>query len=243
MRQAPAEGIVVSNKLTAEENEPHLPVLFYNGLGTASEWTGIRPEALYAYSGALLAIALVILIFLAASTFLASARAVTWAFFLILVGGGLGGYLKFAGELPRQFMPGIFRRLFLQPTSVAPVLDDYRQHYVFRVLLDSHFLVIWICATLSVLALYWCFRRPSAKRAVATFIIFAFTTFLHVYTGVTLLAIATAVGVVCWRDVLGRRGAWLGPAAGISGALLVLVFLLFLQRHFKQYRPDKRVPT
>ncbi len=50
MRQAPVEGVVVSNRLTAEESRPYLPVLSYYGIGKASQWTGVRPESLYAYA-------------------------------------------------------------------------------------------------------------------------------------------------------------------------------------------------
>ena len=230
MRQAPDEGVVVSNKLTAEENKPYLPVLFYYGLGTASNWTGMRPEALYAYAGAPLAFALVILLFVAVRTFLGGARAVKWTFFVILLGGGLGGYIRLAGEIPSQWLPSLFRRLILRPVDVAPVLDDYRHHYIFRVLFDTHFLLIWLLATLSVLLLYWCLRRPTRIGAAATSAMFALTTLLHPYSGVTLLAIAAAVALICRRDMPGRRDSWLGPAAGIAGGLFVLIWLWQLQR-------------
>ena len=230
MRQAPGEGVVVSNKLTAEENRPYLPVLFYHGLGTASNWTGIRPEALYAYAGAPLAFALVLLLFVAARTFLGSARAVTWVFFVTLLGGGLGGYIRLAGEIPGQWLPSLFRRLILQPVDLAPVLEDYRQHYLFSVLFDTHFLLIWLVATFSVLVLYWCLRRPTRIGMAATSAMFALTTLLHPYSGVTLLAIATAVALICRRDMPGRRDSWLGPAAGLAGGLFVLIWLWQLQR-------------
>jgi len=230
MRQAPDEGVVISNKLTAEENQPYLPVLFYYGLGKVARWTGARPESLYAYAGAPLAFALVILLFVAARTFLGSARAVTWVFFVILLGGGLGAYSKFAGELPPHLVPSVLRELILRPTRVAPVFEAYRQHYIVQVLFDTHFLVIWLFATFSVLVLYWCLRRPTHIGAAATSAMFAITTLLHPYTGVTLLAIATAVALICRTDRRGRRDSWLGPAAGIAGGLFVLIWLWQLQR-------------
>jgi hypothetical protein len=230
MRQAPVEGVVVSNKFTAEASRPYLPVLSYYGIGRVSRWTGVRPESLYAYAGAPLAFALTIVLFVAVRTFIRRRRAIKWVFFVILFGGGLGGYVKFAGEVPSHLMPSPLRKLILQPTRVAPVLDDYRQHYVFQVLFDTHFLLIWLAATLSILVLYACFRRPTAMRAVVTFILFAVTTFLHVYSGITLLAVASAVGLLCWRDKVGRPTRWLGPVTGIAGALVVLAWLFVLQR-------------
>ena len=230
MRQAPDEGVLVSNKFTAEENRPHLPVLFYYGLGQISDWTDVRPETLYAYSGALLAFALAVLLFVAVRTFIKDARAIKWVFFVVLLGGGLGGYIKLAGEMPRNFLPSPLRRMILEPARVAPLLDDYRQHYVFQVLFDTHFLLIWLAATLSILVLYSCFRRPSAKSTATVFVLFALTTFLHAYTGVTLLAIAAAVGLICWKQMLKPHRRWLGPAAGFVGAFAVLFWLFMLQR-------------
>lgn len=231
MRQAPAEGVVVSNRFTAEENQAYLPVLFYYGIGKVSGWTGARPESLYAYAGFPLAFALTVLVFVAVRRFLRRTAVVNWVFFVILLGGGLGGYVKFLDELPAQVVPGSLRKLVLRPASIAPLLDDYRQHYVFQVLFDTHFLVIWIAALASVLALHACLRRPSAARAVACLLLFATTTLLHVYSGVTLLAIAASAGLICRASIKSRRERWLGPAAAVVGSLAVLGCLLLLERN------------
>ena len=206
-RQSVREGPIVTNAFTPEPNRPHLPVLYYWAIGRTASSLGVRPEAVYAYSGSALAAALALLAFVFVRRYLADATMRWWAWLAIMVGGGLGGHLKVLESTPVLNRVGIVRRLLIDPLATWPVFEEYRGHYVFRALFDSHFLLLWVVALLGVLALARAVERYSTGRALLAAAAFAGMTLLHVYEGITLLAIAAAFALVSWRRPDERRVA------------------------------------
>lgn len=228
-RLAVREGPIVSNTFTTQPNRPHLPVLYYWAVGHTARILGVRPEFVYAYSGALFAIILAILVWVFVQRFLADAVMRWWVFVAIMFGGGLGGHLKLLESTPVLGQIAAVRRWLIDPIAPWPVFEEYRSHYIFKALFDSHFLLLWIVALLGILALARALERYTPARAALAAAAFAVMTLLHVYEGVTLLAIAAAVVAVSWRHPVERRTAmrlvaWTGAGVAATYAALGMLF-------------------
>jgi hypothetical protein len=231
MRQTQEEGILISNRFTAEHNGRHLPVLLYWGIGQAAAVTGMSPEWVYAWLGGVLAIVFTLVLFAVVRMFAPGPRATAWILGTLLAGGGLGGYLKLIEdwEWARGFalLNMLLFRPFTGPNRVA-LFEDYRGNYIVQALFDTHFLVFWLVTTVAVLALYLTIRRFSPLRLAATATLFAFGTFLHVYEGLTLMFIAMGALLMCWRKGLPARTALLigGSCAVAVGLCLMAVVVV-----------------
>jgi hypothetical protein len=219
------EGPIVSNTFTVEPNRPHLPVFYYWAIGQTARAADLRPETVYAYSGAVFAIVLTILVWAFVGRFLADAPMRWWVFLALIFGGGLGGHLKLLAAAPVVGQMEIVQRTLLDPADAWPLFEDYRGHYIFRALYDSHFLLLWIVALLAILALARAFERYSTRRAALAALGFAAMTLLHVYEGVTLVAIAAALVVSSWRHP-GERATAL-RLLGWTTAAVALVYVVF----------------
>lgn len=196
MRQTQVEGPIVTNTFTTEPNRAYLPVGMYWALGGIAGLTGMSPEWTYAYAGAVVAFAFVLLLYVVVRRFLGGGAPAAWTLGALLLGGGLGGYLKLFGDF--EFTRGIYWiDVFLLRPLVGPegavLFEDFRGNYIFQALFDTHFLTFWFVTTLAVYALYATLHRFTAARLAGTAVLFAFGTLLHVYEGLTLLVIATAV--------------------------------------------------
>lgn len=209
MRQTQVEGPIVTNLFTTEPNGAHLPVAMYWSLGALSRLTGMTPEWTYAYAGAAIAFAFVIVLYLVVRRFLGGGAAVAWTVGALLLGGGLGGYLKLFGDY--EFTRSIYwidvllLRPLVGPDGVV-LFEDFRGNYIVQALFDTHFLTFWLLTTLAVFALYGTLRRFTPLRLAGTAALFAFGTMLHVYEGLTLLVITTGVVVLAAvRQVVSRR--------------------------------------
>lgn len=232
MRISQQTGVLVSNNFTAEPNAPHLPVMLYYALGKAAAWTAQKPEWVMATAGSLFAFLLTLLLFLTVRLFLPSTRAVWWTFGILMVGGGLGAHLKLVGRFEAVRNNFIARRLIVEPIfdPATAVFEDFRGHYIFATLFDTHHLVNWLTATVAVLSLYFALRRFSLLRLLAMTTLYALATALHVYEGVTLAAVTAGVAYFCWRKRLLRRREWVTLAAGPAAAFLTLTGLYLLQQ-------------
>lgn len=222
-RQSAWEGPIVSNRFTTEPNSRYLPVFFYWTIGQVARATGATPEAVYAYSGAVLAIGLVLLLFGVVREFLPDPAHYRWPFLALVFGGGLGGHLKALQALPVIGTSPVVDRLVTKPLESWPLFEEYRSHYVLRTLFDSHFILLWIVCVAAVVALYLAVRRWTPSRAFAVCAWFAAVTILHVYEGLTLVAIAIGVALALWRD--GPNGANARRAAAWTTVTVALCYL------------------
>ncbi len=224
MRQSQREGPVITNRFTTEPNRAHLPVFFFWGIGKVSATLGTSPERGYAYAGSLLAALLVILAFATVRRFLPDGRQTWWVLIPLLLAGGLGGHLKLLAQVPFVAQTGVFQRLFAIPMEEFPPFEDYRSHYIVKALLDTHSLMLWIVGLGAVAALWLALERRSWPRTALAATLFALMTVLHVYEGVTLVAIAAGVVVCCWPAAADkRRLAILTGACTASVALCYVV--------------------
>jgi hypothetical protein len=225
MRQAAEQGPVVSNRFTTEANRPYLPVPFYYMIGNVSQASGVSPEWVYAWTGAVLTFLLSLLVFATARYFLADRTAVWTSFLAIIFGGGVGGYML---ELERSTAARNFapvERLLIEPLSqpMVAVFDELRGDYVMNTIFDTHFLLIWLFALVAILAFYRTLRSFSWVSVALTAATFAAATVVHVYEGVTLLAIAASIALLCWvRNI--KRSEVLATTA----ACTVAVGIIFL---------------
>jgi hypothetical protein len=224
-RQATVQGPLVDNRFTAEPNRPHLLVAFYWFVGTTARVIGTSPERVYAYLGIPLAFVLAILLYVAVRRFLASEGRAWWVFLATLVGGGLGAHLKILDEFPPLRQNGLWARIIGEGLRATPPFENYRNHYVVKTLLDTHFLLITIVALAAVLVFIEAVRRPSRGRTIAAGALFAAATLLHVYEGVTLIMIALAIAVCC-RGATGARRAFVTTVAVSVIAAMASIALL-----------------
>jgi hypothetical protein len=212
-RRTLVTGPLVDNRFTAEPSPPHLPVLFYWAIGRVARASGARPELVNTAFGAALAFALVLLVHAACRRFLAP-RPAAWALLLIVLGGGLGAWVKLAKGTAVEH-PGLPLAPALAALDDGTVWEAYRSHYVVKTLFDPHFLAIWTATLAAVLALHSALRRPSLARALAAAAIAAAATWLHVYEGPLLIAIAACVAVAMKRKGA-RAREWLPACALVA---------------------------
>lgn len=227
-RVSQSAGPIVPNTMTPEPNQPHLPVFFYWGIGQVSELTGVRPEYVFEYAGSILAFLFVVLLFLTVRHFLPSRYATWWVFLIILLGGGLTSHLEWLARRPTGFAS--LNRL-LAPVENHLTLDNMRFAYVYRALLDSHFLVVYLFTVLSLLAVYFALTRPSTRRWLVAALLIAATTLLHLYEGLLLLAIIGSTALLLWTTSRMERPSSVRLTVfGGGAAALTLVALFVLQR-------------
>jgi len=229
-RQAQETGILVTNKFTAEPNEPHLPVLFYYVVGKISQWTGISAEFVYAYAAAILAFALTILLFFVVHHFLRPRYQAWWVFVIILLGGGLGAHLKLLSVLSFANNNFILRRTLIDGFWNSRPFEDYRGHYVFTTLFDTHFLLIWLVSLAALFALYSTFRKPSIWRVLLTAGLYVLATLLHVYEGITLIMITASITFLLWRKGLLSRSVLITSASVTLSVAACMAFQFLLYR-------------
>ncbi|MEQ1858251.1 MAG: hypothetical protein ABL963_17500, partial [Longimicrobiales bacterium] len=209
-RQSMAEGPIVTDRFTSEANAKHLPVFFYWGIGVASRVSGVSPEWVFAYSGAVFAGLLTVLIVGLVRTFVPTRNHAWWIVGAIMLGGGMGAHAKLAKAVATLSGGGAA----LVADAEARIsgggvtwmwFEDYRGHYVFSTLFDTHFLLIW-SATLAAVLTYWLALKSESARSVSVAALaFAFATIIHVYEGVTLLAIVACVTLLWWAKRLPMR--------------------------------------
>jgi hypothetical protein len=242
-RQTQAEGPIVSNRFTAEPNGKFLPVPFYWGIGMLSRLTAVTPEWIYAWLGVPLAMAMVLLLHASATRFSRVPAAVPWVVGTMILGGGLGAILSMIADSPSLSAWPPLRTLVVEPMEGAARVvpfESYRGNYVFQALFDTHFLAFWVAATAAVLALHAVVREYSHRRLVAMIALFAAATILHVYEGVTLMAITIGVIGFCVRRGMTRRHALTVFAAASVTVGICLVGALALQRAAGFPTPDWR---
>jgi hypothetical protein len=195
-RQTQAEGPIVTNLFTTEPNEPHLPVGMYWGIGAVASVAGMSPEWTYAYFGALVAFAFVVVLYVLVRRFLGGGAPAAWTLGALLLGGGLGGYLKLFRDFDvtrnNYWIDVLLLRPLVGPDAIV-IFEDFRGNYIVQALFDTHFLTFWLLTTLAVYALYGTLRRFTPLRLAGTSLLFAFGTLLHVYEGLTLLVVATSI--------------------------------------------------
>lgn len=225
-RRSEFTGPLTDNRFTTEPHQPYLPVGLYWFVGALARGLGVAPEFVYEWLGAPLAAALVLLVFLCARRFLAATTAQWWVFFATLCGGGLGAHQILAAE-HKLFGAQLTEWLSARLTS-APVWDQYRSHYVCKVLFDTHFLVAWVFTVAAVLAFRAALAKPSALRLGALALSSTAVTLLHPYEGPLLLLIhAVTWALVRWRGVAapGMRPALLA-GSGATALMLAAIFAL-----------------
>jgi hypothetical protein len=247
MRQTQIEGPIVSDVFTTEANEPHLPVPLYWTFGKVASWTGVSPEWTYAWFGALLAVAFAVVLWLGVSRFIRSSRARAWTFGALMFGGGLGGALRLLEDFAWARGSFTIQYLLLQPLrgeGGTPTFESYRGNYIVQALLDTHFLAFWLITTAAVLVLHSAVRRPSAGRLAIAAAVFAFGTFLHIYEGLTLLAITWgALAAVAFRDAAPRRTLLVTGAVCTGAVVLTLLPIFMIARQSGLPTPSWRGET
>lgn len=231
-RQTQVEGPIVSDRFTMEPNRPHLPVAFYWGIGKLAHLTGMTPEWVYAWLGVPLTVVFVILAFVTARAFL-RAPAVPWALGLMLLGGGLGAILLFIRESGMGAWYPLYA-LVVEPMSGparAVPFEGYRGNYIVHALLDTHFLAFWTAALVAVMSLVTTVLEFSGRSLARTALLFFAATLLHVYEGITLMAITLAMTAVATaRGLPWRRAALIVVTTG-AAVTVVLAFAWWLHSH------------
>jgi len=225
-RRTEFTGPITDSRFTTEAHQPYLPVAFYWFVGALGRALGVAPEWVYEWLGAPLAALLVVLLYLCAQHFLATPTARWWVFLATLGGGGLGAYLKLAAE--QKLLGASGTEWLLKRLEEAPVWEQYRSHYVCKVLFDTHFLVAWVFTIAALLAFRAALARPTALRLIALALTSTVVTLLHPYEGPLLLLIyALTFVLVRWRAVsLPGLNAALFVGGGATSLAVVALFAL-----------------
>lgn len=191
-------GPVVDNRLTSEPNAPHIPMLFYFGMGKVAFWLDVAMPFVLEYAGIPFAIILVLGLFRGIDHFLAN-RYQTWCVLLVLlVGGGLGAHLLLISNTEPLRSNLLVQRVVTGGLEAAPVFDQYRNHYLFTTLFDSHFLFFLLLALTAISGLYYALRVDSLGRVLIAALLFGLMAVFHLYDAVTLLFIAAGVVFLLW---------------------------------------------
>ena len=117
----------------------------------------------------------------------------------------------------------VLRRTFVDETRWLP-FEGYRGHYVFNTLFDTHFLAVWLVTLAAVLALYLTLKSWSWARCLLASALYAAATLLHLYEGITLLAISAGVLLMLWHKKLLTRSAVV-TAVACAGAVVAGIVL------------------
>ena len=231
MRQSQTTGMLMDDRFTSEPNRPFLPVTFYYLLGRIATAIHVQPEFVFAYAGGVLAFTLTILVFLTVRQFFRRAYETWWVFLVLLFGGGLGSHYKLLARFQAIRINGLTRRLFVEPIWDPKVLvfEDYRGHYIFTTLFDTHYLLVWLISIAAVMSLYFALQKPSPARLAGEAGLFALATWLHIYEAVTLCGICLGIAFFYWRKDLLSRERVATLAVGAAGAGLTLSVLFWLQ--------------
>ncbi len=242
-RQTPVEGPFVTNRFTPEPNPRHLPVLPYWVVGKLATWSGVTPEWTYAWLGAFLALGFTLALYAALRAFVARREALPWLFALIMLGGGLGGYIKFIEDEPWARNNYLLSGLLIEPfmgDGRAVLFENYRGNYVVQALFDTHFMLFWLITLLAVLALWRALTRFTLPRLALAALMFALGTWLHVYEGLTLLVIAAGASLAVWRKGVPLRTAGLTFIVCSVAVMAVLVPLALIYKSSGLPAPEWR---
>jgi hypothetical protein len=230
MRQTQDTGVLVENNFTTEPNPPHLLVLFYFVIGKISEFINLSPEVVYAYTGAFLAFIFTIFLYTIVRWFIKTPKHVWWVFGVLLLGGGLGAYLKGLSVIPWVRNNPLFYRIFVVGYESWPVFEDYRGNYIFISLFDTHYILTWLLTAASIIAFYFALKKSSVAGLLITAALFTLTTLVHIYEGVTLSVVATFILLIFWRKKLITRQVLITYAVTIGAVFLGLAIFAFLYR-------------
>ena len=237
-RRSEFTGPLTDNRFTTEPHEPYLPVGLYWFVGVLARGLGVAPEFVYEWLGAPLAALLVVLIYLCVQQHLASPTARWWVFLATLAGGGLGAHLKLVAE--RKLLGESGTQWLEARLEAAPVWEQYRSHYVCKVLFDTHFLVAWVCTVAALLALRAALASPSPVRLAVLALTSSVATLLHPYEGPLLLLIhAVTFGLVRWRGVA-APGLRASVLIGSGATALTIAALFALQQRSGLPLPEWR---
>ena len=231
MRQSQDTGVLIADTLTSEPNKPHLFLPFYYLLGKVSTILHVQPEFVYAYAGSFLAFLFTILLFATIRLFFMSSYQVWWVFFIVLLGGGLGAHLRLLSNLSFARNNFLIQRTLIQGLWAWPTFESYRSHYIFITLFDTHFLLVWLFTTASIVSYYFTLKKYSHLKLLLCIILFATTTLLHVYEGITLLFITTAIILLFYRKKIANRSMYITyifSSMGVAGSLFITLLLFKL---------------
>lgn len=237
-RRSEFTGPLTDNRFTTEPHEPYLPVGFYWFVGMLARGLGVAPEFVYEWLGAPLAALLVVLIYVCVQHHLASPTARWWVCLATLAGGGLGAHLKLVAE--RKLLGESGTQWLQARLEAAPVWEQYRSHYVCKVLFDTHFLVAWVFTLLALLAFRAALAKPTALRLCGLAVSSSAVTLLHPYEGPLLLLIYAATwALVRWRGVA-APGLHAALLAGSGATALAIATLFVVQQRSGLPLPEWR---
>jgi len=244
MQRSMAQGPIVDNPLTTEPSTRHIVVLFYWGIGHIAQALDARPGVVYSLLGSVFAFGIALLLFAIVRHVARSPREAWWVYLALLLGGGFGAHLRFLDMVKPLRRIHLFSQVVSQGLQEATVFESYRNHYVFTTLFDTHFLFFLLMALLAIVALYWTMARFTIGRLLLTAAAFGVVTVLHIYDGVTLLAIGGGVIFLFWlRGGLPTRAAIVTVAVSAVAVGIAILWQLSMFKRSGLGIPEWRAPA
>jgi hypothetical protein len=219
-RQTQREGPIVRDSFTTEPNRPHVVVIVPYLIGRVAQALSLEPEWVSTWAGSGLAVVFSALLFVLVRSYFPSRHQQWWVFLAAMIGGGLGGHLKLILRFEAINSIPIVRLLLWDPLDRFPIFEDLRGHFIFNALFDTHFLLHWTLCAACVMAFHGYLKRPQGWRLAMTAALFGLMTIVHLYEGITLLMIVSAIALLCWIRRAAVRPALIGLAV-TSAAIIV----------------------
>ncbi|MBK6307946.1 MAG: hypothetical protein IPF47_20330 [Gemmatimonadetes bacterium] len=198
MQRSLDQGPIVDNPLTTEPHKPHIAVLFCRGVGHIAKALDARPGIVYGVLGSVLAAAIAFLLFWIVDRFSTSRTQTWWVYLALMFGGGFSAHLRWLDTIDRLREIHFFDQIVTQGLANSTIFEAYRNHFIVTTFFDTHFLFFLLMALLAIVALYWTMVKFSIVRMLLTAMMFGLVTVLHIYDGVTLLAIGGGILALFW---------------------------------------------
>lgn len=231
MREAGRSGIIVRNSLTTEANRPYLPVPFYWVIGKTARLTGVSPDLLYRFYGALFAA------LFAGATLLVVWRSFPtphqrrWTYAVFLIGGTLTALIRLiVYQTPLHGMHFI-KYTLMMGRGVIPGFEKSRSEFSVNLLFDPHYLLLWLLVMASIAACYRLLEQRTPARLLTALLIVPLTIFVHIHQIVLLTAIFASIAFLLYaRGLLDRSRAVALLACWLPG-LIVAAAVARIQSH------------
>ncbi|HEX4932304.1 MAG TPA: hypothetical protein VFV33_03940, partial [Gemmatimonadaceae bacterium] len=244
MQQSLQQGPIVIDPLTTEPHKPHIVVLFYWGVGHLARALDARPGIVYGVLGGIFTVAIALLLFWIVDHFSRSRTQTWWVYLALLFGGGFGAHLKWLDSIDRLRQIHLWSQVVSGGLEASTIFEAYRNHYIFTTLFDTHFLFFLLMALLAIVALYGTMVRFSFGRMALTAVAYAAVTVLHIYDGVTLLAIGGGILFLFWvKGGLPTRAMLLTLVACALAVAVPVAWQLSLFKHSGLGIPEWRAPA
>lgn len=206
MRDAVDTGPIIRNSLTSEPNRAFLPVPFFWLVAKAAAATGTTGELWYRIFGAILAAALVVVVYRIVSQVFPDPHQRNWTFLAFLLGGTITAVIRLAVVDTRLEHLKMVQYVFFAGASQVDGLERARSIFPVQVIFDTHYLVLWLLLIGCIFTTYRTLEQATPGRTALAMLLVMLTVFVHIHQFVLLSLIFAGIAIALLsRGLLERR--------------------------------------